>query len=269
MISFRPFLLTILAFAICGPANLAAADLAGLLTKTDYLLSPKGSYHYEAEIQFEGADRKLEKREAQILVQDPLHRRITIEKPESEEGKSLLLEGDLFWLYLPKIKKSVRVPPQISFAGAISAIDLAQPYFSMGYQAIGLEKAELAGIPAQVLRLIPRTKTSAYSRIKLWLGAEEGEPLRAEFFNAKNQMVKACDYEDYVEELGSKRPKRWVYSDPAAPETRTVLTMKKITRVNFVPAVFQAQATPELFNSPQARPEPTSGPTRQRRRAGR
>lgn len=244
-----------------------AEEMVALLTKVDYILSPKGSYEYPAEIKVERGGKVAEEREFQVYVQDPLHRRINIEKPEAEEGKSLLLEGDGVWLYIPKLKKSVRIPPQVNFAGEVSSIDLAQPYFSIGYQVIGMESADWQGEPAQVLTLIPRTKTSAYARVKLWAWAD-GSPIQTEFFNSKKQLAKTCTYEDFREELGAKRPLRWVYRE-AASENQTVLTMGKIARVNFDPKAFQAGADLDLISSPQARPSPASGQTPPRRRAGR
>lgn len=271
MMRFRRIFFTATLFAFSGPAALfgAGPDLNVLLTKADYLLNPKGSYEYKAELKVERPDLPAESRQILVLVQDPLHRRIIVETPKVEKGQSLLLEGDSFWMYLLKIKKSVRVPPQTAFAGEISSIDLGQPYFSMGYQAIGEETADIDGKPATALKLVPRTKTSVYAKVKLWMSQSDGAPIRAEFFNSKGKLAKTCFYEDYVEDLGAKRPTRWIYRDAATPGNQSVLTMGKMTRRNFDPAIFEAKASAELFNSTQPQPKSASGRTRPQPRAER
>lgn len=253
-----------------SPVPLAArsVDLSATLNKVDYILTAKGSYDYDATIEVRRGNAVAQEFELQVQVQDPLHRRIVVQKPITEAGQSLLLEGEKYWLYLPKLKKAVRIPPQVEFAGELSSSDLAQPFFSMSYQAIGMAPAEWQGRPAYELRLKARLKDAAYARVKLWIDPADSSPLQAEFFDDRNALVKTCLYQDYQEELGMKRPRRWVYRDADKPENETVLAMKKMTRKNFDPAAFEPTAPPKLFNSPEARPSPTSDPTPRRRRVG-
>jgi outer membrane lipoprotein-sorting protein len=246
-----------------------AVEAAPLLTKVDYILTAKGSYDYQAVLSVQREGEPVEEKEIEVLVQDPLHRRIIVEKPKSAEGESLVLDGDQFWIYLPKIKKSVRIPPLIAFAGEVSNADLLQPFLSMGYQAVGVESSVKDGIPVYILRLVPRTKNPAYAKIKVWVNQADALPIQAEFFSARNVLQKTCLYQDFKEELGEKRPMRWVYRDAANPANETVMVMKKMTRKNFDAGGFSPQAGPELFSSLQAPPKSTSAPTRPRRRAGR
>ncbi|HKX11889.1 MAG TPA: outer membrane lipoprotein-sorting protein [bacterium] len=267
----HPFVVSglILGF-FCSPVLLAArpVDLSATLTKVDYILTAKGSYDYDATIEVRRGNAVAQEFELQVQVQDPLHRRIVVQKPIPEAGQSLLLEGEKYWLYLPKLKKAVRIPPQVEFAGELSSSDLAQPFFSMAYQAVGMDSAEWQGRPAYVLRLKSRLKDAGYTRVKLWIDQADSSPLQAEFFDARNVLIKTCLYQDYQEELGMKRPRRWVYRDALQPENETILAMKKMTQKNFNPAAFEPTAQPKLFNSAEARPKSASDPTPRRRRAG-
>ncbi len=269
-ISSRSALLVLLGplFLSTAPTWARPPESAAILTKVDYLLNPKGSYDYQATATVHRGKSPVQELALQVSVQDPLRRRITVEMPAAEAGKSLLLDGEKLWLYIPKLEKAVRIPPQVEFAGEISSADLAQPFFSMVYQTAGMETAEWQGTPAYVLKLVPRSKTGVYSKVKLWIGQDDFRPLQAEFFGERNVLAKTCFYEDFVEELGAKRPLRWVYRDAADPENETVLAMKKMTRKNFDPAAFEPKASPKLFNFPEARPKSASDPIPPRRRAG-
>ena len=243
-------------------------DSSAILTQADYILTAKGSYDVDATLSVLRAEKASEKLELRISVMDPLHRRILLEEPSVRSGESLLLNGDSFWIYLPKLRKSVRIPPQVAFAGEVSIADLGQPFFSMAYQPAGIERGEWDGAPTYILRLIPRYSSSPYAKVKLWVDRNDLRPLKVEYFGMRNVLLKTCSFEDYQEELGMRRPQRWVYQDAADPSHRTVLTMKSLERKNFDALIFDPQAGPELFNSPQPRSKSASGPTPRRRRAG-
>src|SRR5512143_3941819 len=88
----------------------AAEDPNAVVAKADTIRAPKGSYEFEATVtSFEGETKKSENG-YKVYVKDLDHSLVEFRMPASEKGKSLLMIAEDLWIYLPKVKKPVRIP---------------------------------------------------------------------------------------------------------------------------------------------------------------
>lgn len=136
------------------------------------------------------------------------HRSLVIyQKPSSERGKALLMDGHNLWFSSPGTSKPLRITPQQRLLGEASNGDVASTDFSGDYTAtlLGAEVSDDA--PTQKLELTAKPGTmAAYSRLHLWIDAADFRPRKAEFFGPSGKLLKRAYYRRYekLANLGDK-----------------------------------------------------------------
>jgi hypothetical protein len=138
--------------------------------------------------------------------QDENQSRIDFDWPENVRGTVLLThahkEGDDDqWLYLPSAKRVRRIAAGHktgSFMGSeFTYEDLAPPVLSK-YTHQRLADGEVDGTACFQIERRPRTEGSGYSRELAFLDQKRLVPLKIEFYDRKNELLKVAFYRDYA-----------------------------------------------------------------------
>jgi len=203
-----------------------AEDPNAIVSKADAVRVPQGSYQFDTTIQgSEGSNNGYT-----VYVKDLNHTLVVYTQPPTERGKSLLMLDDDLWIYLPNVKKPIRIPLQQRLVGEVSNGDMARLNFAADYNATLAGEETVSGTDAFVLDLVAKSENKTYNKVKYWVAKADFKPIKAEFFTVSGQSLKTCAYEDFREAAGAVRPMRLIFQDTINKDkksTMTFVTMNK------------------------------------------
>ncbi len=111
------------------------------------------------------------------------------------------------WLYLPALKRVKRISSRNksgSFMGSEFAYEDIASQEVEKYTYRWIEDTTLDGKPVHIVEQYPvDKKNSGYSRQRVWLDTERFIPLKTEFYDRKNALMKTLVFHDYKEYLGA------------------------------------------------------------------
>lgn len=221
-----------------GHSASAAEDANAIVSKADLIRAPKGSYEFEATItSYEGSEKKSENG-YKVYVKDLDHSLVEFRAPASEKGKSLLMVEEDLWIYLPKVKKPVRIPLQQRLVGDVSNGDMARANFSNDYDATLSGEEKLDGKDVYKLDLVAKSPKKTYNKISYWVSKSDNRPVQAEYFTVSGQSLKTVTFEDFRNESGTIRPMRLVFKDTLNKNKKSVLEFKSITKKTLADNMF-------------------------------
>jgi hypothetical protein len=211
-----------------APAPAPDAEAAALVAKADAIRVPKGSYEFDAVVSsFEGEQKKSENG-YKAYVKDLNNSLVAFVSPVSERGKSLLMLGDDLWIYLPNVKKPVRIPLQQRLVGDVSNGDITRINLAEDYTAVRSGEANVNGTDCHVLDLTAKSDTKTYNKIKYWVAKADAKPVKAEYFTVSGQSLKTCIFEDFRQEAGAMRPMKLTFQDSMNATKRSILVFNNM-----------------------------------------
>jgi outer membrane lipoprotein-sorting protein len=223
---------------IGGGSAFAAEDPDGLVAKADEIRTPKGSYEFEATVTTFNGESKVSDNGYKVYVKDLDHSLVEYRSPPSEKGKSLLMIEEDLWIYLPKVKKPVRIPLQQRLVGDVSNGDMARANFAVDYGAALSGTETVNGIESYVLNLVAKSPKKTYNKIRYWVSKADNRPVQAEYFTVSGQSLKTATFEDFRSEAGAVRPMRMVFRDSLNKNKKSILEFKSMTKKTLNDSMF-------------------------------
>lgn len=171
--------------------------------------------------------------ELEAWMDRPEHTLVRIHAPKKEAGIGSLRIGDAMWNYLPKVDRTIKIPPSMMLqpwmGSNFSNDDLVkESSFVDDYTHELVETEETGEVPVYRIVSTPRPDAAVvWSRLEFRVRAD-AIPVSVAYYGARDQVVKHMTY-DQVQSLGGRRiPTRWTMVDADNPESRTVITVQSI-----------------------------------------
>jgi len=128
-------------------------------------------------------------------------------QPRDVEGTAMLtfshgLEPDDQWLFLPSIKRVKRISSKNKsgpFMGSEFAFEDLSSQEVDKYAYKLLEEEACAEFDCHVLERIPQYENSGYTRQIVWIDKTEYRPIKIEFYDRKDSLLKTLAYSGYQE----------------------------------------------------------------------
>lgn len=204
-----------------------------LLRRYDAVMSPKtfdGLLLMVAHRQ-DGTDRTYKFR-AMKSEDDKL--RTWFFEPAAAKGQEMLRVGDNMWVYMPNLKRALRLASRESFQGGdFNNGDVLR----VNYQADYTAKLETAEDKSQwLLDLSAKTKEASYDRIKLWMSKDKQQPTKAEYYAASGKMLRSSVFENVKNFNGHERPAHITMRNELATKRYSEMTMLDLKLNVDVPA---------------------------------
>ncbi|KXF81613.1 outer membrane lipoprotein-sorting protein [Enterovibrio coralii] len=108
------------------------------------------------------------------------------------------------WLYLPALKRVKRIASRNKsgpFMGSEFAYEDLSSFELEKYSFNYLGDEQFAGVDSYLVEQIPTDKYSGYTRQKVWLDKEHYRPLKVEFYDRRDTLLKTLTFEDYQQYL--------------------------------------------------------------------
>lgn len=124
--------------------------------------------------------------------------------PQDVKGTKMLThshknDDDDQWLYLPSLRRVKRISSSsksASFMGSeFSYEDLGSQEVEK-YNYVFIKDETVGSDKTWVLERTPK-KSSGYSKMKLWVSQTYYNPIKIEYFDRKNELLKVADFKDF------------------------------------------------------------------------
>ncbi|NRB39975.1 MAG: outer membrane lipoprotein-sorting protein [Pseudomonadales bacterium] len=156
---------------------------------------------------------------------------------------SHVLEADDQWLYLPALKRTKRIASNNKsgpFMGSQFSYEDISSFEVDKYRYTFLREDTLDAQAVLVMESVPKYAYSGYTRLVTWIDAKRFIPLKIEYYDRKNQLLKTQIYQDYQQYIGQY----W----RANVQTMENHNNHKVTRLDWSQYQFKVGLTEKDFN---------------------
>ena len=218
----------ILALTLCTPVQ-AQEELTAkeIIKRSDDLMrgeTQKGHYtmtvvtpnwrrRLEIHIQSKGRDKML----------------LKILSPAKEKGITTLRVGYEMWNYLPKVERTIKIPPSMMlqpWMGSDFANDdlVKESSIVEDYDHVISERRTVRGRPLVRIRMTPKPRAGVvWQRRVMVIDTETFIPVRDEFYGKDDVLIKVLSYLDVRRISDRSIPTRWEMVSRIKPGRRTVI----------------------------------------------
>ncbi len=127
--------------------------------------------------------------------------RIWFQEPAAVRGQEMLRNGENFWVYMPNLKRALRLASRDNFQGGdFNNADMLRANYAADYDGTVSEDAKRP--ETWLVELKAKNPDTAYDSIRLWVSrAPLGLPVRGEYFTSSGKMLRSADFTD-VKDFG-------------------------------------------------------------------
>jgi outer membrane lipoprotein-sorting protein len=155
--------------------------------------------------------------------------RIWFHEPAAVRGQEMLRNGENFWVYMPNLKRALRLASRDNFQGGdFNNADVLRAEYSKDYQ--GTVKEDPAKPDTWLVELKSTSKDASYDAIKLWVTREPlGMPVRGEYYTSSGKLLRSADFTD-VKDFGNglKRPAHVTMRNEIATQRHSEMTWESV-----------------------------------------
>lgn len=181
----------------------------------------------------QGAESTREIRGKTLEVKGDGDKSLSIfDTPRDVKGTAFLsfthaLKSDEQWLYLPALKRVKRISSSNKsgpFMGSEFAYEDISSQEVEKYKYKFIKDDKINGRDVFVLERFPQYKKSGYTRLVTWLDKEMYQPLKIEFYDRKNSLLKTLTQHEYKKYLNKYwRPGRLEMVNHQTKKSTTLL----------------------------------------------
>lgn len=187
---------------IAAAAEPTAQDL---VKRYDQLMSP-ATFESEMELTAHREDGTERTYRMKFLKGNDDKVRIRFEEPASARGQEMLRVGENSWIYMPSLKRAVRLANREAFMGGdFNNADVLRVNYTADYDATLSDSTDAALF---LIELKAKTSSAAYDRIRLFMSRADQQPARAEYFASSGKMLRSAIFSEVKDFRGHKRPAR-------------------------------------------------------------
>ncbi len=178
---------------------LAAITPEEILKKVDDVRNPSESYLMSVRIK---SSTESEDSTFVVSLKGNTKTFVKVSGPKKLVGRNMLMIDENMWVYVPNLKRSVRVSLSQKLIGEAANGDISRMRWSGDYNA----KIEKEDKRTYTMFLDQKKKGLTYAKIRVTVAKYSFQPLKAEFLTMTGKVVKTADYLKYTVLAGKKRP---------------------------------------------------------------
>lgn len=160
---------------------------------------------------------------------------IRILSPAKEAGVTTLRIKNNMWNYLPKVERTIKIPPSMMFqpwmGSDFSNDDLVKEssiVYDYTHRIIGEEK--LNSYPAYKIELIPKPEAAVtWGKLIFWVRKNGFVPLREEFYDTHGKVIKILEYSVIKHTSDRVIPTIWKMASVIKAGHETIIEIMDVT----------------------------------------
>jgi outer membrane lipoprotein-sorting protein len=228
------FLLLTISSAVLSMAapSLALGSIPAdeILRRADGVRNPGETYLMKVEVTSKDADKAV----FEVSLSGNSKTFIKTLEPARDRGRNLLMLGEDMWVYMPNLKRSVRVSLSQKLTGQAANGDLSRMRWSGDYDAT----IESESDKSWTLFLSAKRKGLTYDKIRAVIEKNTFHPLAAEFLTPSGKPLKRATYGDFKPLLGRVRPHTMKVQDAIRPDDVSVIRVTTMEVKSFPASLF-------------------------------
>ncbi|MBA2404181.1 MAG: outer membrane lipoprotein-sorting protein [Bdellovibrionales bacterium] len=215
-------------FAVLLSGQVMAGDL---LQEIDKYRNPSDAYSMNVKIV-----SSKEKEESRFLVYLKGNNKTLIKvlAPKKTLGRNMLMIGENMWVYVPNIRRSVRISLNQKLTGEAANGDISRMRWAGDYT----HKIEKKEAKEWQLMLEATKEGLTYSKIRVWVDAKDKRPIKAEFLTLSGKIIKTATYQDYKKVLDMMRPSKIHIVDNLKKDQFSDIFIEKMENKSFPDSMF-------------------------------
>jgi outer membrane lipoprotein-sorting protein len=208
-------LVALAAHAAEGPGD-------ALLKKADEIRNPSDTFKMRVDVKTDDGNASYE-----VFVKGKDQSVIVTKGPAKEVGRNMLMLEKDFYLYMPNLKRSLRLSLSQKLTGQVANGDIARTRWYGDYDVL----VEKGGAKESQLLLSAKASGLTYQKIRLVVATDSGRPLSAEYLSLDGKVVlKKAVFGPFKSLAGQQRPAEIRIEDASGKSSRIViLSMEKTT----------------------------------------
>ena len=204
---------------------------ADLLEEIDMYRNPSDSYLIQVKIV---SSKESEESSFLVYLKGNDKTLIKVLSPKKNLGRNMLMLGENMWVYVPNIRRSIRVSLNQKLTGEAANGDISRMRWAGDYK-FKIEKKDAK----EWLLFLEATKEGlTYSKIRVWVDAKDKRPLKAEFLTLSGQTIKTATYLNYKNTLNKMRPTKIHIVDNLLKSQFSDIFVDKMENKNFPDSMF-------------------------------
>ncbi len=224
-----PFLLAVLLSPLPVSAALSGQDIVQRVE--DLLWGQTSEGQYEMRITTPHWQRTLE---LQVWMERPEKTFIRILSPAKEAGTGSLRIGSEMWNYLPKVERTIKIPPSMMLqpwmGSDFTNDDLVKESSIVNdysHALVAEEKQE--GEVIYRIESIPKPDAAVvWGKLVYEVRRDDLMPLRLSYYDERGRLIKVLSFSEVREMGGRTLPTRWEMRPVAKPENSTVIRLREV-----------------------------------------
>jgi hypothetical protein len=133
--------------------------------------------------------------------------------PDSDRGKAMLMDGNVYWMYSPGTRNPIRISAAQRFSGLASSADVASTNFEADYNIASMSTDTIDQTDAYRLDLDAKSDEVAYHKIELWVNQATCAPMQARYYAVSGRLLKSARFGGFRSALDESRPHEIVIAD--------------------------------------------------------
>jgi len=173
--------------------------------------------------------------ELQVYRQYPSKTFIRILSPAKEAGITSLRIKNEMWNYLPAIEKTIKIPPSMMLqpwmGSDFTNDDLVKESSIVNdYTHTIIRETIVNGQAVYLIEALPKPNAAViWGKIILWIRKNDFVPLKEEYYNEKQTLIKSLEYSDISQVSDRIIPKTWTMRSLIKPGHFTMIKLIDVT----------------------------------------
>ena len=200
---------------------LANIDAASILKQADAIRNPEEDFQMLVAISSAGGE------ESEFKVMTKGNNRTIVETlaPRRDKGRDLLMVDENMWVFIPNLKRAVRVSLSQKLTGEAANGDISRMRWAKDYNAkiIGSDEK------TWTLMLEANKKGLTYEKIRAFIEKESYRPLRADYLTKYGKVLKNAEFRFYKKLAGKIRPSEILIKDAIKEHRFSNIVIKEMS----------------------------------------
>jgi len=234
MQNFIFFIICILAIILATSKNSYAREISPdrILRNVDDIRTPADSYLME--VQIDSSDDVEGPWRGDVKVKGNNKTLIITRAPARQLGQNLLMLDEDMWVFIPNLKRTVRISLNQKLTGQASNGDIGRMRWYGDYNV----KLEKGTKEFWTLFLTAKKKGLTYEKIRIKVRRNNFHPIKAEFLSLNSKLLKTAEYRKYERLADKKRPTEIYISDALDKSNYSIIKILSMQAKDYPMSLF-------------------------------
>lgn len=202
-----------------------------ILKKADNIRNPGENYLIHVNVD---STETAEPHRFFVAINGNSKTRIETTQPQRDKGRNMLMLDENMWVYVPNLKREVRVSLNQKLVGEAANGDISRMRWSGDYKPT-IEKEDEK---EWQLFLKGNKKGLTYDSLRIWVDKKDYHPTKGEYLTGAGKVLKKVTYEGYKQIAGGVRPTQIVIEDAVKQGSKSTINITDMRVQSFPGSIF-------------------------------